>query len=275
MSPLTDAGQNVVRSMSQKHGVSEDAVKHMLMALYQGNSSMAQFNHPEFGGYGQWMRGGMTMVSDLFNNQLKYRVDSICNDLASEIQNNQLTQLPGSFQSQSQSGGSDHQNQSAGGGYGKNNLFAPNPDHNWWPQDLGSPSATGAQNNAAYAYFAQAQRLAVKTGSDVWVYDTLDHNIGGFSQQQGSGGSIGFSSQYGTVSLSTLPVVSRNGVANRSAPAAPTAPSPTSTGPSSSPSSFNESNIFEAIERLGTLKDKGYISDQEFHAKKAELLGRL
>jgi uncharacterized repeat protein (TIGR03803 family) len=27
----------------------------------------AQFSHPEFGGSGQWMRGGMIMVSDMFN----------------------------------------------------------------------------------------------------------------------------------------------------------------------------------------------------------------
>jgi hypothetical protein len=40
---------------------------------------------------------------------------------------------------------------------------------------------------------------------------TLDHQIGGFSQQQGSGGSILFTSQFGTVNLSSLPVVSQNG----------------------------------------------------------------
>ncbi len=67
---LSEAGQNVVRQMAQKHGVSEDAAAHMLMAIQNGNGTMAQFNHPEFGGSGQWMRGGMTMVSDLFNNQL-------------------------------------------------------------------------------------------------------------------------------------------------------------------------------------------------------------
>ena len=57
----------------------------MLIAVHNGNGSMAQFNHPDFGGCGQWMQGGMTMVSDLFNNQLKYRVDSVCNDIANEL----------------------------------------------------------------------------------------------------------------------------------------------------------------------------------------------
>jgi hypothetical protein len=49
----------------------------------------------------------------------------------------------------------------------------------------------------------------VSTGGSVWVYDTQDHQIGGFSQQQGGGSSITFSSQFGTVDLATLPVVSR------------------------------------------------------------------
>jgi hypothetical protein len=32
---------------------------------------MAQLSHPEFGGSGQWMAGGATMFSDMFNNALK------------------------------------------------------------------------------------------------------------------------------------------------------------------------------------------------------------
>jgi hypothetical protein len=62
-----------------------------------------------------------------------------------------------------------------------------------------------------YAYFARARRLAVDTGGEVWVYDTQDHQIGGFSQQQGGGSSITFTSQFGTVNLANLPVVSRGG----------------------------------------------------------------
>lgn len=277
---LSEAGQNVVRQMAQKHGVSEDAAAHMLMAIQNGNGTMAQFNHPEFGGSGQWMRGGMTMVSDLFNNQLKYRVDGICNDLSNEILNNQLTPYAASSQSQSQSGGYNHQTQANGVGFGQNNLFAPDPNANWWPQDLGSPSATGSQNNVSYAYFSYARRLAVKTGRDVWVYNTLDHNIGGFGQQQGVGGSITFSSQYGTVNLSTLPVVSRNGVTQENPAPAASQPSMSysnfsASNSSTSPDVSNGNNVFDSLERLGALRDKGYISDQEFNTKKAELLSRL
>ncbi|WP_459556024.1 SHOCT domain-containing protein [Lacunimicrobium album] len=309
MAKLSDSGQQYVTSMAKKYGLSEDAVTHMLVAISNGHGSMAQFNHPEFGGYGQWMRGGMTMVSDLFNYQLKSRVDGICNDLANAIDNHQITPYTGSFQSQSQGNGYDNQAQANGGGFGQNNLFAPDPEANWWPTEIGSPNATGSQNNVKYAYFANTNRLAVKTGSEVWVYDTLNHNIGGFGQQQGSGGSITFTSQFGTVNLSTLPVVMKNGVKQQPAqpansppmnsqpappqPAplqpfsspsasmsysepAPSAPVSNSLSPSSaSPSAAGGSNILETLERLGSLKDKGYISDTEFNQKKAELLSRL
>jgi hypothetical protein len=49
-------------------------------------------------------------------------------------------------------------------------------------------------------------RLAVELNGHVTVYDSLDHQISGVSQQQGSGGSLTFTSQYGTVSVSSLPI---------------------------------------------------------------------
>jgi hypothetical protein len=39
----------------------------LLQALVNSNGTMAQFSHWELGGGGQWMRGGMTMVGDMFN----------------------------------------------------------------------------------------------------------------------------------------------------------------------------------------------------------------
>jgi len=81
----------------------------------------------------------------------------------------------GSFQSQSQGGGG-YQQQASGSPTGASSLFIPDPEDNWWPWELGAPSATGAQNNVRYAYFANSRRLAVKAGGEVWVYDTLDHH---------------------------------------------------------------------------------------------------
>ncbi len=63
MQQLSQAGQQVIAGMAQRHGFSVDAVMHMLDGVVRGNGSMAQFNRGEFSGSGQWMRGGMTMVS--------------------------------------------------------------------------------------------------------------------------------------------------------------------------------------------------------------------
>ncbi|TWU10700.1 hypothetical protein Poly21_46060 [Allorhodopirellula heiligendammensis] len=293
VSNLSPAGQQLVQNLSQRHGVSPEAVTHMLIAVQNGNGSMAQFNHPEFGGSGQWMRGGMTMVSDLFNNQLKFRVDSLCSDISNELANHQTTPMFGSFQSQSQNG-SSQQAQSAGSLGAVNSLFEPDPEQNWWPQDLGTPNAVGSQNSIRYAYFASARRLAVSTGGDVWVYDTGNHQIGGFSQQQGVGGSITFSSQFGTVDLSTLPVVMRNGSAMDadSRPATSDAAPPPEVAPAvggqsgaaamapdehktSAAPPTDEHGILSMLEKLGGLHDRGYLSDEEFQAKKSDLLSRL
>lgn len=293
MPNLSPAGQQLVQELSQRHGVSLDAATHLLIAVHNGNGTMAQFSHPEFGGSGQWMRGGMTMVSDLFNWQLKARVDNLCNDISNALANHQSAPFSGSFQSQSQ-GGLHSQTQASGGSPAVNSLFVPDPATNWWPTDLGAPSATGSQNDIGYAYFAAAHRLAVKTGDDVWVYDTLNHQIGGFSQQQGTGGSISFASQFGTIALASLPVVSRNGVPmpppappSVGFPATPTATSPLATASGATSASVepasavrpagptSSAEIFETLERLGRLLEKGYITREEFDAKKTELLARL
>ncbi|KLU05760.1 hypothetical protein RISK_002392 [Rhodopirellula islandica] len=292
MLPLSSMGQQIAQTLSNRHGFSVDAVSHMLTAVYNGNGSMAQFSHPEFGGSGQWMAGGMMMIGDMFNQNLKYRVSALCEDCARSIAENQTGTSSGVFQSQSQSGGSNYQDQQAGGGSASNSLFAPDPRRNWWPQELGSPSASGSQNQMRYAYFADAHRLAVATGDDVWLYDTLQHNIGGFSQQQSGDGSITFTSQFGVVPLSSLPIVSRNGIVE--APQAPPSPAPAppaanvqpeptpapneaSANPNgtSASSSPDSGNVFDTLDRLGGLLDKGYITQEEFNRKKSDLLDRI
>ncbi|WP_246217594.1 hypothetical protein [Paraburkholderia panacisoli] len=51
-----------IEEVAQQNRFSTDAVMSMLESVIRGNGSMAQFNHPEFGGSGQWMPGGMTIV---------------------------------------------------------------------------------------------------------------------------------------------------------------------------------------------------------------------
>lgn len=273
MRQLSPQGQQVVNDLSQRHGFSQDAVTHMMFAVLNGNGSMAQFSHPEFGGSGQWMQGGMMMLGDMFNHGLKNRVGALCQDISGILANQPGLLQSGSFQSQSQSG-SGQQNQNAGAPMGQSSLFIPDPEENWWPADLGIPNATGSQNNARYAYFANAHRLAVKTGNQVWVYDTLNHQIGGFSQQQGSGSSITFSSQFGTVDLSSLPVVLRNGQPVQAASPIPASPAVSVPGVACG-NATTEGDVFATLERLGELRDKGIVSDDDFNQKKADLLSRL
>lgn len=266
MRPLTPSGQQAVSQIAQRHGFSVEAVTTMLDAVINGNGSMAQFSHPEFGGSGQWMSGGMTMLSDMFNNYLKGRVDNLCADLAALVANQSDLIQRANSQAPGQEGAS---------------LFVPaGPD--WWGSELRWPDSSGAQNGVRYAYFSQAHRLAIEVNGQVTIYDTLDHQIGGVSQQQGYGGSLSFNSQYGLIDISRLPVVSIDGQAQAApAPAQQPQPQPQIASgfgvslPTPAQPIATASDIFTLIERLSELHQRGLLSDQEYGSKKAELLSRL
>lgn len=265
MYQLTPQGQSLVADLAQRYGVSTDAVMNLLQALLAGNGAMAQFNHPELGGSGQWMQGGMTMVGDMFNQGLKAKVDGLCSELAGLLARQELPPAPATFQAQQQ-GGSGYSTWTGGSAPGGTvSLFVPGQggSGNWWPAELGMPAATGAQNQMRYAYFPQLRRLAVEANGQITVYDTLDHQIGGFSQQQSGDASVTFTSQYGLVALSALPVVSGSGTAYN--------PPVTETAPATA----QETDIFATIERLAELKQKGVLTEEEFNRKKADLLSRL
>jgi hypothetical protein len=297
MRQLSPAGQQVINDLARRHGFSPDAVMSMLESVINGNGRAAQFNHPEFGGSGQWMQGGMIMVSDMFNNSLKGRIDGLCVELSGLVAIQPDLIRGGSFQSQSQGNrqqvnvGGDQQQQQVGGCGGSQqeqnstgpvgpvSLFvppAPGTSGDWWPGDLRWPTSTGAQNAVRYAYFAPARRLAIEVNGRVTVYDTLDHQISGFSQQQSQGGSLSFSSQYGLIDVANLPVISIDGVSQQAPVPAASAPSPPQERPSfSAKSNARQEDVLATIEKLGDLRDKGILSDEEFATKKAELLSRL
>jgi hypothetical protein len=60
-------------------------------------------------------------------------------------------------------------------------------------------------------------------------------------------------------------------------PVSETVPAPAETSKLSDPvqSSADEADIFAKIERLAALHQKGILTDQEYQAKKAELLARI
>jgi hypothetical protein len=272
---LTDQGLQKIDDLAQRYAVSADAVMTLLQALLNGNSSMAQFDHRELGGAGQWMLGGMTMVGDMFNYSLKAKVDGLCSELSQLLATQPFVPVPATFQSQSQrQGGGQREREYDVPDAGSVSLFVPETpgraSGQWWPEELGFPNGVGAQNQVRYAYFNQTHRLAVELNGHVTVYDTQDHQIGGVSQQQGRGGSLTLTSQHGTVSVSTLPVVSVDGVQTKAAE--------TRAAPASEPyrpDTTEDADLFAIIERLAELHKKGILSSEEFAAKKAELLSRL
>ena len=98
MRKLSPAGQQVVNDLAQRHGFGADAVAVMLDAVMNGNGSLAQFSHHEFGGSGQWMRGGMIMIGDMFNNTLKGRINALCSELSTLVASQPGLIQTGSFQ---------------------------------------------------------------------------------------------------------------------------------------------------------------------------------
>ena len=304
---LTPEGRHLVEEAAQRHGVSADAVLTLLAALAAGRGTAAQFSHPELGGMGQWSQGGMLMIGDMFNNALKYKVDQLCNELAGVVRgqgwavpasSQSQSQSPGpqSFQSQSQGGG-NLSYQSQGGSLGQGvSLFVPGSGvpGNWWPAELGAPSSVGAQNDIRYACFPAARRLAIQLGGgEVRVFDTQDHQISGFSQQQSGDASLTFTSQHGVVRVADLPRVDGAGgpapqvaaplaaaappsVVAQPPAAVPAPPSAVAAAPAPPAGGITDDEvIFARIERLAELKQKGILTEEEFAAKKAELLARL
>lgn len=308
MEQLTDAGRQIVDDVARRHGFSNDAVTAMLISVSAGYGNQAQFNHSEFGGMGQWSSGGMIMIGDMFNNYLKGRIASLCQELSGLIQGQPLFAMPAQSQSQSQGGGYQ---QHGNGGVTGSSFFVPNAQSGtWWPTDLGQPGSTGAQNNLRYAYFPGPRRLAINVSGQVSVYDTGNHQIGGFSQQQSGDQSITFTSQFGLVRVLDLPIINAANTmtgynaptqsyesvteptpAPKMAPIAPepiaatTVPSDTMAAPSATTpapstgrnaiSSAAPDEIFSLIEKLADLHKKGILTDSEYEAKKSDLLSRL
>lgn len=77
-----EEGEVELGRIAGRHGFGNDAVRLMRAALEQGHGVMAQFDHPEFGGFGQWMRGGMITLSSTRDRALEARVDALCCELA-------------------------------------------------------------------------------------------------------------------------------------------------------------------------------------------------
>ena len=146
---------------------------------------MAQFGHPDFGGMSQWSHG-MTMVGDMFNDGLKSKLDAVCTELAAYV-----------AQSASTDQGRSRDDREV-------SYRAARQGSDWWPMNLGTPSAVGAQNDLLYAVFPGTRRLAIKDGEHIEIYDTGKHRIFGVAQAQSVDQTLTFTSQDGLVRVKDL-----------------------------------------------------------------------
>ena len=283
MPQLTSEGQQKVTALAQRYGVSTEAVRTLLQALVHGHGTMAQFDHPELGGRGQWMPGGMIMVGDMFNHGLKATVDGLCVELAAFLAASPLgpatpARSPMLGQETQQQQQSDIRPAAESPAPAAVRLFSAVPAGRaeaWWPAELGLPAASGMQNAMRYAYFPTQRRLAIAVHEDFRLYDTLDHQVSGVSQQQGSGSMVTFTSQHGVVEVTSLPMIASGRLAS------PDEGSMASTCPTAAPApqpdvaATQVTDIFVTLERLAELRHKGILSEEEFATKKSEVLRRL
>jgi hypothetical protein len=285
MPELTTQARQIIQNLANTHGVSAGAVEVLLRALAPSNGNQAQFNHPDLGGMGQWSQGGMIMIGDMFNQGLKYKVSALCDELSGLIRN-QPVFAPAPMASQMQSQGYGQSQQQGDWGQGTSLFVQGSGFGSGWPVELGAPSSSGAQNDMSYAYFPATRRLAIRVGGELRIYDTGDHTIGGVSQQQSGDQSLTFTSQYGVVRVADLPLVgpaAQKPAEPVAAPQPPVAPPEFSAPPAPAPPVFQSSappvaaadDIFALIEKLAALREKNILTDEEFAAKKTELLSRL
>jgi hypothetical protein len=184
-----DSTKTLVQDVSRRNRLSEEAVTILLRALESSGYTMAQFNHSELGGMGQWS-AGMIMIGDLSNSDLKGRVERACSELAEGMRgasnSTGSSGLPSIIASTIPSGNVESNNR------------------NWWPETFGTVSSSGSQNGCDYVYSRATNRLAIRRGSELTIYDTGKHEIYGVAQQQGSSSSLEFQSQLGTITAGEL-----------------------------------------------------------------------
>src|SRR5215207_9564163 len=159
--------EDVIPRIADRYRVSVDAARHLEQALRSTHGRSAQFNHPELGGYGQWMPG-MIMIGRMDDCQLRTRVQGLCDEIAAIV--------TGSETSSPEALARDPGTGAASG------CVPLSAGESWWPAAFGHPSSSGAQNGVRYAYFPQSDRLLIQSGSRIDAFDTQGKQINGVSQ---------------------------------------------------------------------------------------------
>jgi hypothetical protein len=183
--------------IAARHGLSNAAALVALDGLRRGGG-MAQFDHPDLGGRGQWM-GGMVMVGRIGDVALRGRVAALFADL-----------LPLAMAHPTERSATEMEPMKP---MVPMTPMAPMEPMETSrvdaPADWGEPASAGGQNDVRYAYFSRPRRLVVERGGQRTVYDTADHRITGVAQAQSDvrAGRLVFSSDAGPVALDALKAI--------------------------------------------------------------------
>ena len=170
----------MIQELSEKHQLSQGAIEVLLVALQRGNGTLAQFNHPDLGGMGQWMPG-MIMIGDMNNHALKARIEAVCIALSQHLAGQPRASIK----------------------------FDAVPD--WWVAKFGKPAMSASQNGLRYAYFPEKNRLVIQVDNHLTEYDTTGFVITSVSAQNGI---LRILTKQGDRSPADFPVVAEYSVDN-------------------------------------------------------------
>ena len=224
---------------------------------------------------GQWSQGGMIMVGDMFNHGLKAQVDGLCSELANALRGQSLLVAPVSSQSQ-KSG-------------------RVQPVRAGWLVVL----VAGGTRPAELDRRAERRALCVLSGyasacdrarrpahglrhrrppdrrrlpaAGVRRLSHLHEPVRAGARGRPADRSTAESNALDAPGAVVAPVAPPEPLAGVSRPMAPPEPSPAPAAPVTS----SADDLFDKIERLAALRAKGILTEEEFAAKKAELLARL
>lgn len=232
------------------YGFGDEAVAQLWRAVSDGGGDMASFDHPEFLGPGQWMRGGLILITDPADRVLKNRIDSLCNALSRALREDRAPAV-----------GQRRLNAEARAWDTPGNLRRA-----WWPGSMGDPDAAADTGALAYAYFDRPRLLAIRRDDTVTWYDTGVHRITGIAYDDGRNETLVMTSTIAEVPLNKLtPQVGASDTRGTQVDTRNEAP----------PIRPKSEDILDAIARLAELYRQGALTENEFAAKKRELLARL
>lgn len=178
--------------IAERYHVSEDAVRALFRALESTEGKVAEFNHPDLGGSGQWMPG-MIMLSDTDDAQAKARIAGLCAEVSAIVQG-RGTSADEALAMPMDAGASAA-------------CVTMPPGESWWPASFGHPTAAGDQHGIRYAYFPDRDRLLVQQGGHILSYDTTGRRIIAFAQEQSTGSRICFTTERGPLELGEMKCV--------------------------------------------------------------------